>query len=347
MENISCDPKNSPKVSVILVNWNGKKFLPVCLKSLQDQTFTDFEVILVDSGSHDGSVELLREAYPWVRLVLLDSNTGFANGNNRGFSIARGSTYIIALNNDTQVDPHWLEELVAVAESSPEVGMVGSRICTWDNHDIIDSLGVTLCPDGMSRGYKRNAHFSALSVAKIEKILLPSACSALYRRKMLDEIGFFDDDLFVYCDDTDLGLRGRLAGWQALLARDSIVYHRYSSTGGVFSPQKLYLVERNHFWAAMKSFPLTMLLALPFWTIVRYFVQTKLVLEAKGAGGQFRNSSPKDLIKAVLRGIWDAARGLPSISRKRRSMIRRLSDKEMRQLLKTYKLTFSELLDAG
>ena len=349
MHPLSDRPETQPRVSVIIVNWNGKEFLPECLDSLHTQTYDDFETIVVDNGSHDSSVELLRGSYPWVRLVQLDSNTGFASGNNAGLSAARGSRYIVTLNNDTRVDRHWLAELTAAAESSPQMGMVASRICDWDNPDQIDSLGIAICRDGMSRGSKRHACFSALSITKNEAILLPSACAALYRREMINEIGFFDDDFFAYCEDIDLGLRGRLAGWQAVLARDAIVYHRYSRSGGVFSPMKLYLVERNHFWVALKCFPINMLLTLPFWTMIRYLVQARLVLEARGAGAQFRNASSGDLIKAVLRGIMDVARGLPSLLRKRHATLTKqcLSPKEMRQLLKKYKLTFRELLDAG
>lgn len=341
--------ENHPRASVIIVNWNGKDYLPACLDSLGKQDYDDFETIVVDNGSHDGSADLVRNSYPWVRLVQLNENTGFATGNNTGLAAANAEAYIVTLNNDTRVEASWLSELISAVEQDPGVGMVASRICTWDDPDRIDSLGVAICPDGMSRGSRRMARFSDLSLAKTEEILLPSACAALYRLKMIDEIGFFDDDFFAYCEDTDLGLRGRLAGWRALLARDAVVYHRYSRSGGAFSPLKLYLVERNHFWAAVKNFPLSMLPALPLWTAIRFFVQAHLVLEARGAGAQFRQSSPSGLIAALLRGMLDAAKGLPTVLRKRNtaSAARRLSAGEARALLQRYKITFRELLDAG
>lgn len=344
MENVI----KSPLISVIIVNWNGKKFLPDCLDSLRQQSCDDFEAIVVDNGSRDGSIELLQDYYPWVRLVSLAENTGFAGGNNAGFAVARGK-YIVTLNNDTRVDKFWLSELIVPVEENSEIGMVASRICNWDKPDQIDSLGVAICHDGMSRGSCRRSSYSELSVGRSEDILLPSACAALYCRKMIDEIGFFDDDFFAYCEDTDLGLRGRVAGWGAVLARDAIVFHRYSRSGGEFSPFKLYLVERNHFWVALKSFPAAMLMALPFWTAIRYFVQARLVLGGRGAGAQFRNSSTSALIKALLRGVFDALSGLPRLFGKRRSVMatRRLTGCEMRQLLNTHKLSFMELLDAG
>jgi GT2 family glycosyltransferase len=338
----------SPLLSIIIVNWNGREYLSACLDSLLEQTCTDFETIVVDNGSRDGSLELLRDLYPWVRVVPLSENTGFARGNNAGFDVSRGE-YIVTLNNDTRVDRTWLEELVAAVEERPGTGMVASRICNWDEPDRIDSLGVAICPDGMSRGNRRMREFSKLSLARTEEILLPSACAALYRRTMVEEIGFFDDDFFAYCEDTDLGLRGRVAGWGAVLARDAVVYHRYSRSGGVFSPFKLYLVERNHFWAALKSFPACMLVALPFWTLVRYLVQAQLVAGAKGAGAQFRSTPSSALVKALLKGILDAVASLPRLIRKRRTVMRsrRLSADEMRRLLASYTISFRELLDAG
>jgi GT2 family glycosyltransferase len=339
---------NSPLVSIIIVNWNGREYLPPCLDSLLEQTGVDFETIVVDNGSLDGSVELLRESYPAVRIVALDANTGFAGGNNAGYAVSRGR-FIVTLNNDTRVEPSWLEELVAPAADDPQVGMVASRICAWDEPDLIDSLGVTICPDGMSRGSRRRCSYSSLSLERYEEILIPSACAALYRREMIEQVGFFDDDFFAYCEDTDLGLRGRIAGWRAVLARDAVVYHRYSRSGGEFSPFKLYLVERNHYWVALKSFPAGMLLALPFWTTVRYLVQARLVLSSRGAGAQFRNASPKVLVQALLRGVFDAVISLPGLMRKRDTVMAtsRLSPKEMRRLLNSFTISFEELLDAG
>ncbi len=338
---------SSPLVSVIIVNWNGKEYLPACLDSLLEQSCKDFETIVVDNGSCDGSLELLQDYYPWVRVVPLLNNTGFASGNNAGFAVSKGN-YLVTLNNDTRVESAWLAELIAPAEAQPDVGMVASRICSWDEPDLIDSLGVSICCDGMSRGRHRRSHFSELSPGKNEEILFPSACAALYRREMIEQIGFFDDDFFAYCEDTDLGLRGRIAGWRAVLACDAVVYHRYSRSGGEFSPFKLYLVERNHYWVALKSYPLRMLLALPYWTFVRYLVQARMVLSSKGAGAQFR-SDPLALVKALARGVLDAFLGLPSLLRKRRAVMatRTLTSEDMRLLLKRYSISYPELLDAG
>jgi GT2 family glycosyltransferase len=332
------------RASVIIVNWNGLQYLTECLDSLAAQTFCDFEIILVDNGSQDGSIAFVQERYPSVRLIPLSENTGFARGNNVGFEAAQGD-YLVTLNNDTWVDPRWLEMLVAAADADITVGMVASRICTYSDPDCLDSIGVTVCRDGMSRAAFRNRSFSELGFNGVREILLPSACAALYRKKMINEVGGFDDDFFAYCEDTDLGLRGRLAGWKAVAALEAIVLHKYSGTGGVFSPFKLYQVERNHFWAALKCFPVGMLMLLPVWTFVRYLMQAQLVLQAKGAGSQFREASSTQLVLALMRALVDALRALPRMLRKRRNVMRRLSPCEMTRLLADYRLSFRNLLD--
>lgn len=337
------------KASIIIVNWNGKIHLFGCLNSLKSQTFRDFEIILVDNGSSDGSLDFVTEHYPLVKTVSLCDNQGFAGGNNAGLPHTSGE-YIITLNNDTEADPDWLKELVCVADENPAVGMVASRICSLDDHDLIDSLGVKVCRDGMSRGAFRLQRYSALNLVKAEEILMPSGCAALYRRSMIDAVGFFDEDFFAYCEDTDLGLRGRRAGWKALLARDAVIYHKYSQTSGTFSPLKLYLVERNHYWVAFKNYPLTWLLALPVATIVRYSEQVRLVLASQGAGQEFVASSSKAACAiALIRGIIDALKKFPKIWAQRKALasINKLDDQEFGLLLHEYKYSFRELFDAS
>jgi GT2 family glycosyltransferase len=335
------------RVSIIIVNWNGREHLATCLESLAAQTFRDFEVVLVDNGSTDGSGRFVREHYPWVRVVGLPENRGFAGGNNAGFAVS-GGAYVVTLNNDTEADPGWLAELVTVADRHPGAGMVASRICDFYDRDRIDSLGFRVCRDGMSRGDFRLRRFSTLSLSRVEEVLFPSACVALYRRAMLDETGFFDEDFFAYCEDTDLGLRGRLAGWGALLARDAVVWHKYSATCGTFSPLKLYLVERNHYWAALKTFPPALLLWLPFFTLIRFAVQARLVLSGKGSGGEFLAAgSRRECVLAILRGMRDALRGVPAVLAKRRRVMatRKVPAREMTALLRRYRMGFRELLD--
>ena len=306
-----------PLVSVIIVNWNGLSHLPDCLGSLSKQTFRDFEVILVDNGSSDESVTYVKQHYPWVKLVILNENKGFSAGNNHGLQHAVGD-YIVTLNNDTRAETDWLEILVKTADMHTDAGMVGCRICSFDDPDMIDSIGMGICRDGMSRGRFRNRRWSSLEMHEVEEILFPSACAALYRKAMIDEIGFFDDDFFAYAEDSDLGLRGRLAGWKAVLATRAVVYHKYSQSSGSFSSLKVYLVERNHYWVALKNFSPGLIFMQPFFTILRYLEQARTVVYGSGTGSEFRSSDSKsELIKSLLKAIFDSLRGIPRMYRKR------------------------------
>jgi GT2 family glycosyltransferase len=253
----------------------------------------------------------------------------------------------VTLNNDTRAEPDCLATLVGVADAHPQTGMVGCRICSFADPDIIDSIGVGICRDGMSRGRFRNRRWSALQMADVEEALFPSACAALYRRAMLDEIGLFDDDFFAYAEDTDLGLRGRLAGWDALIATRAVVRHKYSQSGGRFSPFKVRLVERNHYWVALKVCPVSHLVLLPFFTGMRFFEQLRQVLTGKGAGGEFLASGSRAaIIKSVLQGVGAAMAGAPRMLGKRRQIMRmrKISMSDMALLLRRHRINFRELL---
>jgi GT2 family glycosyltransferase len=200
----------------------------------------------------------------------------------------------------------------------------------------------------MSRGRFRNKRWSELRLQKVEEILLPSACVALYKRPMLEETGFFDDDFFAYAEDSDLGLRGRLAGWEAVAATGAVVYHKYSRTGGILSPFKVYLVERNHYWLVWKNFFFRHHIVLPFYSIWRYCEQVRSILLGGGTGGEFRSSgSRRELIKAQIKGIYDGLGGIPRMLRKRRQLksSKKLSAREFSVLLRRYRISFRELLD--
>ena len=330
-----------PRVSVIIVNWNGCHHLAECLDSLAAQTFSDFEVILVDNGSIDGSVALVQERYPTVKILPLSENTGFARGNNLGFAQAQGE-YLVTLNNDTRVESGWLAALVAAADADPSIGMVASRIGSYTDPDRLDSIGVALCRDGMSRAAYRQRRFSTLGLSGVIDILLPSACAALYRRTMIAEVGAFDEDFFAYCEDTDLGLRGRLAGWGAVAALDAVVLHKYSQTGGALSPFKLRMVERNHYWVALKNFTWPALLLVPLMTLGRLFWQGGAFLFGGWrGGGESPPGSSWSLLVAMLAGCGEALAGAPRMLARRGK--RHLPDADWQRLLRRYRLSFRDL----
>ena len=332
-------------ISVIIANLNGEQYLTDCLQSLSEQTFRDFEVIVVDNGSTDRSLGILKNDFPWVKVIALEKNTGFARANNIGFE-ASSAKYAVTLNNDTITDHGWLEALYKSAEADGRIGMVASKIFLGREGSEIDSAGLLLYPDGMSRqrghGETDQAQFDA-----IREVLFPSACAALYRREMLQEIGFFDEDFFSYCEDADLGLRGILANWKAVLSPAAIVRHLYSQTGGRYSDFKAYHVERNHFWVLLKDLPFSYLLLFPFYTAWRYIIQVYGLFSGQGSVARFAESAgPGKMMKVVLRAYWSAGIALPATLNKRKEIWRHRSmrNKEYRDILQRHRITAKELM---
>jgi len=257
----------SPAVSVIIVNWNGKYLLLDCLDSLFNQTFRDFEVILVDNGSTDGSIRYVEEEFPMIKIIHNEKNLGFAEANNQGIMVSRGE-YIALLNNDTRPKRNWLAELVRVADENPRFGMFASKILLPSGK--IDSAGCLLYPDGIGicrgRWQENRGQYD-----QIETVVFPSGCAAFYRRQMLDQIGPFDERFFMYCEDTDLGLRARAAGWGCLYIPTAVVTHLYSQSSSAYSLKKAFYVERNRIWVMMKNFSFAQIVSSVPYTLIRYF----------------------------------------------------------------------------
>ena len=251
-----------PTVSVIVVNWNGAKLLPGCLASLKAQTFKDVELIVVDNGSTDGSADGLKDCV----VIRLPKNRGFARGNNEGICAAHGE-YIALLNNDARANRFWLGELVRAAEKHPKAGMFASKVLTTSGK--IDSAGCTVWPDG--NGMCRGRGEVGGNYAKQELVTFPSGCAAMYRRKMLDEIGIFDDRFFMYNEDTDLGVRGQRAGWKCIYVPTAIATHLYSQSSSAYSLKKLFYVERNRILLILKNFSFDQIFFSPLFTAIRYF----------------------------------------------------------------------------
>jgi len=243
----------SPKVSVVIVNWNGRRYLERCLAALEIQTFPKFEVIMVDNGSTDGSVEWVRDHFPNVRLICNASNLGFAVGNNQGIQ-ASDSALIATLNNDTRVDPDWLWALVEVMEAEPTVGMCGSKLLFADRPGLIDSTGISMDAAGIAWDRCGGEPDDPNQTAPIE-VFGPCAGAALYRRTMFDQIGLFDETFFAYLEDVDLAWRARLAGWRCLYVPAARVYHVHSGTAREGSPFKNKLLGRNKVWTIVKNYP--------------------------------------------------------------------------------------------
>ncbi|NOY22855.1 MAG: glycosyltransferase family 2 protein [Acidobacteria bacterium] len=308
------------RVSVIIANYNGLHFLKDCLHSLSIQTYRDFEVIAVDNGSGDGSADWLNASpYPFVKPVLLTENFGFGIANNRGYDVATGEIIVI-LNNDTILPENFLKKLIAPLANA-NVDMVAPLIVYKDRADIVDKAGGHLFyPDGLNRGRGCGEKLIPRYL-KAGECFYPDGCAAAFRRELIEKAGFFDEDFFLYGEDTDLGLRYRRAGATCFYQPEAVVNHIHSGTAGKYSPDKAYYVERNRWYVLMKNLPWFWIFLSPFFTLIRYFFQAIAALVGKGSPGHFAEGhSRMELLKTLYRANRDGIKAIPALLKKRKQL---------------------------
>jgi GT2 family glycosyltransferase len=339
-------------ISVVVVTWNRRDLLKSCLQSLTRQKLEQpFEVIVVDNGSDDGSPEMaLREfsESPAFRLRLIRNqiNRGFCAGNNQGFA-ASDSELVALLNNDAEAEPDWLSALVRAFEGPPEIGMAASKILVHEDPRRIDKAGHLIYPDGQNRG-RGSGELDAGQYDRIEEVLWPDGCAAMYRRAMLDQIGGFDEDFFAYADDAELGLRARIAGWKCLYMPGARVRHHRGATLGVRSERRLVLIERNRVLLAAKLFPWSLLWLNGGYYLTRLAAGLWAAATRQGEVGRYPGLSGKiRAALALLKGDLAALTLLPKMLAKRRSVnrIRKLSPREVRALILQHRIPLKELTE--
>lgn len=242
-----------PRVAVVVVTYEAERFVENCFGSLRRADFAgvDVEVVAVDNGSRDGTVRLLRERFPEVTVLANGRNLGFAGGNNAGIrrALERGADFVYLLNPDTEVTPGFLREALSVARERPEAGAVQSLLLLAAERDLVNTAGNAVHFLGL--GYCARFREPAASVPDVPaEIAFASGACVLLRAVALRESGLLDEELFLYQEDLDLGWRMRLAGWTALLAPRSVVFHEYAFSR---NPEKYYFLERNRALVLLKN----------------------------------------------------------------------------------------------
>lgn len=246
-----------PACSVVIVNWNGLRHLEACLCSLRAQTFRDFEVIVVDNGSTDGSIDYVRSKFPDVRLICQGRNSGFAAASNAGIAASQGE-FVVFLNNDTETDPSWLEELLSTIQSRPDIGFCASKILFFDDRNRIDSAGDELSSNGVVQ--KRGHRKPDVGFDQLQPIFSACGGAALFRRSVLDDIGGFDEDFFLIFEDADLSFRAQLAGYSGLFVPTARIYHKGNASIGTLSDTYVYYGHRNLEFVYLQNMPTALLL---------------------------------------------------------------------------------------
>ena len=292
--------------SVIIVNWNGRKFLSECLESLRHQAYRRFSIILVDNGSNDGSIDFVIRNYPEVKTIALPKNVGFSVANNIAIKTVK-TEYVALLNNDAVAHPLWLQSLIRALESCPEAGFAASKMLYYDNPEIIDRAGDSYTRAGA--GLLRGRAELASSYNKQEWIFGACAAAALYRTRMLRDIGLFDEDFFLLYEDVDLSFRAQLRGYKCLYVPEAVVHHKGSGSIIYDSQISVYYSHRNLEWVYIKNMPAGLILKTIFPHII-YDMAAFFFFTARGRS--------KDFIKAK----WDALKGLKKALKKRRHIQR-------------------------
>jgi len=307
--------------SVIVLNWNGLEFLEGCLSSLEKQTIKDYEIIFVDNGSSDKSVNYVSSNFTNVIIIELNENLGFCRANNKGFEYATGK-YIAFLNNDTIVHKNWLESQINFLEKYPKYSFCSSKMLLMDNKEIIDNVGTSFSTSGIGR----KIGWMQKDVGQFEEnqeVFGICGGAALLRKTLLDDIGVFDEDFFIIGEDIDLSFRAQIAGYNGIYIPEAIVYHKVAPKRGNESDFSIYYSNRNLVWTLIKNMP-TLLLLKYLLSIIFYhsFSVMKSIMRGKGS--------------VIFKAKFDAIKKLKSMYRKRQEIqkVRKISLNELSKRFK-------------
>ena len=293
---------NYPKVTIIILNWNGKEDTIECLESLKHITYPNYEILLVDNGSTDGSVECFRERYPGMEIIENGENLGFAEGNNVGIRRAmdEGADYVLLLNNDTVVDPEFLGELVKVADGDENIGIVGPKIYYYDydgRNDVIWFAG-----GNVLRRIGQPFHYGLHKIDKgqydkMKNVDFITGCALLIKQEVVGIVGLLDVDYFAYFEDLDYNIKVSKARYSIVYSPKAKIWHKGSSTSGFMSTTYIYFHTRNRILFVKKNahkFDF-LVLFLPYFIVIR--VIRSLFM--------FITKRKWDSIKALVNGFKD------------------------------------------
>ena len=272
------------EVTVVIPNYKGKRYLYSCIRSLYENTSLDLDVLIVDNASNDGSVEEVKQAYPKVRFVMLDKNYGFCKAVNVGIQKAV-TPFVFLLNNDTLVCKGAVEALLSTIRQDERIFSVESKMIQYQDHSRLDSAGTYYNAFGWA--FARGKDKPAFCYPKRENTFAACGGASIYRKKVFEEIGYFDEQHFAYLEDVDLGYRAKIFGWRNVYEPGARIIHVGSaSSGSRYNEFKIRLSARNNLYMIYKNMPfLQILLNLPF-LLVGFLIKYLFFLQ-KGMGSVY------------------------------------------------------------
>lgn len=335
------------RIAIIVVSYNKKNLLEKCLKSLGEVKYDDFQVILVDNGSMDESCQMVAGRFPEVHIIEMGYNSGFCKANNVGTEFALNNNFdgILLLNNDTEVDPDFLGEMVKNVNDNERVGMVAAKILFMSNPEIIDSTGLVITPDGLAKnkGLGENGNEHNVSC----EVFCPAGAAALYTKNLLLDIKrdgqYLDEKYQYYFEELDLGWRARLKGWKCIYAPRALVYHCKSATSGAYSEFIAFHTNRNIFYTIIKNYHGYFFCKAMALSLFRFPVLLFGFILNKGPGKKINEKIGfLNLIKVTLLGFKDVVVNLSDMLQKRKEIEvdMNVSRKEIRRWFKDLGLSF-------
>jgi GT2 family glycosyltransferase len=318
---------DSAKVSIIILNYNGLAYLKDCLASLRKQTYPNFKIIVCDNASKDGSAEFLTKNYPDITIIRNKENSGFAKGNNIAIdhALKQGTDYIFLLNNDTEMEPDALTKLVETAESDESFGIVGPLVLDLKDKKTIQEAGMTIDKFGFPMQEKD-------SNQAVSEVFFVSGCAMLIKRAVLQTVGAFDDEYFMFAEDLDLCWRAQLAGYKIIVNKAARIFHASggSIVGGVVKSthyktdvRRIFLREKNTLRTLIKNYnSVNMFKTVPLYVSLLTFESMFWFLIRKSRTGE-----------NVLRAIFWNLKALPDTLRQRAVVqtLRKIDDREITQ----------------
>jgi len=261
----------SSKISIIIPNYNGKSFLKECLDSIKNQNYPNYDITVIDNASEDGSVEFIRKNYPEVNLITNNTNLGFAAAVNLGID-SSSNEYVLILNNDTQLDVECISNLYKCIKNEKSVFAVTSKMIQYHDHSKMDDAGDEYTLMGWTKrvGYGKSPD----KYNKKRETFSACAGASLYKKTILDKIGYFDENFFAYLEDVDISYRARIYGYKCIYCPKAVVYHVGSaSSGSRYNEFKIKLAARNNVYLAYKNMPWPQLTLNFIFLLIGFFIK--------------------------------------------------------------------------